>query len=331
MRTASTSRAAVRVMLAVGALCVFAGVLGPRVARAAPGGSFAMSPSNIYLDAGDTVAITMIVSGGSDVHGVHFALAYNPAVVQVVDANAGQPGVQVLQGPFPAGSVTGTVLQNSTAGGVITYQYQLAGVEEDNGTGTVATAQFVALANGSGNFSWVTAQLVDGNGAPTNAGGSVASLLVGQASPTPGVSDTPTETPTVTETPTPGATQTPAETATGTTTATVAPPTTTPAATATPIAGTPTATATAKVTIISTPQTGQPPRAAGGVDPSQTGRADGLPSAGSSQGGIAWWRWVFFVGALMFGIAGWFFTLAVYNGSKEVVILDRGDRRRRRR
>jgi hypothetical protein len=95
------------------------------------------------------------------------------------------------------------------------------------------------------------------------------------------------------------------------------------------VAGTPTATSTAKVTIVSTPQSGRPPQS--GVDPSQSERADGLPSAGSAKSGIAWWRWLFFMGALMFGIAGWFFTLAVYNGSKEVVIVDRFDRRRRRR
>jgi hypothetical protein len=74
---------------------------------------------------------------------------------------------------------------------------------------------------------------------------------------------------------------------------------------------------------------GQPPQS--GVDPSQADRAAGLPSAGNSGPGIAWWRWVFFIGALMFGIAGWFFTLAIYNQSKEVVLVNRFDKRRRRR
>jgi hypothetical protein len=40
---------------------------------------------------------------------------------------------------------------------------------------------------------------------------------------------------------------------------------------------------------------------------------------------------VFFLAALAFGVAGWFFTLAVYKGSKEVVLIDKGDRRRKRR
>jgi hypothetical protein len=212
----------------------------------------------------------------------------------------------------------------------------LPGSEEDSGTGTVATAQFLALANGSADFAWQTTQLVNGSGVPTAIGGTVATLLVGAASPTPGVTDTPTLTPTPTDTPVAPVTDTPAAspsveaTATGTAAATS---TSTPAATstATVTPGTPTATATAKVTIVGTPTKGLPPQSSGGVDPSQSDRAGGLPSAGSSRSGIAWWRWVFFVGALMFGIAGWFFTLAVYNGSKEVVILDRFDRRRRRR
>jgi hypothetical protein len=291
-----------------------------------------MSPSNVYLNTGDTVAITLILSGASEVHGVHLALAYDASVVQVIDANAGQPGVQILPGPFPAGTSPGTELQNSVSPGTITYQYVLSGAEEDDGTGTVATVQFLALANGSADFSWQTAQLVDASGVPTNAGSSVATLLVGAASPTPGITDTPTAIPVATDTPVALATDTAVPTITST--ATLVPPTSTrtaaPTSTVTAMAGTPTATQTAKVTIVSTPQTGQPPRS-GGLDPSQSDRAGGLPSAGSAKSGIAWWRWVFFMGALMFGIAGWFFTLAVYNGSKEVVLVDRFDRRRRRR
>jgi hypothetical protein len=321
-----------RLVFAAAVLCLAAGAfISPRTASAVPSGSFSMSPSNIYLNAGDTVAITFVLSGASEVNSVNIALAYDPGVVQVIDANAGQGGVQILPGPFPSGS--GSELQNSVSGGTITYQYMLSGGAEDDGSGTVATAQFLALADGSADFAWVTTQLVDGEGVPVNAGGTVATLLVGSASPTPGVSDTPTNTPqpVATDTPIPAATTTPVATITGT--ATAVPPTATatrPAtSTATAIAGTPTATQTAKVTIVATPNTGEPPRS--GVDPSQSDRAGGLPSAGSAESGIAWWRWVFFIGALMFGIAGWFFTLAVYNGSKEVVILDRFDRRRRRR
>ncbi|HLB24186.1 MAG TPA: cohesin domain-containing protein [Dehalococcoidia bacterium] len=328
------TRAVVRALLAGALLCALAaGVRPPRASEAAPGGQFSMSPSNVYLDLGDAVSITLILNSGTDIHEVYFQLAYDPAVVQLIDAQGSQPGVQVLQGPFPDSASPGTMLQNTAAGGIITYQYVLPGADEDSGTGTVATAQFVAIGNGSAAFQWQTLQLVDAGGTPTAATGTVGTLLVGADTPTPGPTDTPTITPAptntavATDTPTPGATSTPAETETAAATSTgvAATATASPAAT-----NTAAPTSTPKITVVADSNQGKPPQSSA-VDPAQSDRAGGLPSAGSAGGGISWWRWIFFLAALMFGIAGWFFTLAVYNGSKEVVLVDRFDKRRRRR
>ncbi|MBI5289259.1 MAG: hypothetical protein HY873_09845 [Chloroflexi bacterium] len=330
-RTHATGRA----LLAGALLCLLAGTSLPRTSEAAPSGQFTMSPSNVYLAVGDAVAITFIINTGTDIHEVYFQLSYDPAVVQLVDAQAGQPGVQVLQGPFPSSGSAGTMLQNSVAGGMITYQYALPGTDVDAGTGTVATAQFVALANGSANFQWQTLQLVDGNGVPTSATGTEGTLLVGADTPTPGPTDTPTITPTFTDTPAAIVTETPTATASSTPAATeTAAATSTAAASATPSPATTStvaATSTPKITVVQDSNQGKPPQSQLGVDPSQAERADGLPSAGSAGRGVAWWRWIFFLAALMFGVAGWFFTLAVYNGNKEVVLIDRFDKRRRRK
>jgi hypothetical protein len=321
------------VAIAFASLCAGAFALQPRQAEAAPAGTLVMSPSDIYLQVGESVAITLIISGGQDIHGLHLALGYDAAVVQVIDANAQQAGVQILRGPFPSSVGEGTVLQNSVTNGVITYQYLLPNNETDSGTGTVATVQFVAIANGSANFTWQTTQLVDEDGLVVSASGGVASLQVGGVPPTPAPTSTATPVEAATETPTvpvatPEASMTPEATASVTASPTST-PTTASSPTLTPIAKTAAATATAKVTVIENSNTGQPPRS--GVDPAQSNRAEGLPSAGSATGSIAWWRWIFFLGALMFGVAGWFFTLAVYNNSKEVVLVDRFDKRRRRK
>lgn len=325
-------------MLVVALLCLGVALRPTHSAQAAPAGTVTMSPSDVYLQVGESIAITLIVSGGQDIHEVHLSLAYNSAVVQVIDANAGQPGTQILPGPFPASDDPGVVLQNTAGAGTITYQYSLPGNETDSGTGTVATVQFLALADGNANFMWQTAQLTDEDGVPVSAGGNVASLVVGGVPPTPGVTDTPTPIPSPTETPTGVPTETPTviptgtaqatSTATAATTATVA-ATSTAAATLTPVVTQAVATPTVKITVVEDTNQGRPPQS--GVDPSQSERADGLPSAGSAGGSIAWWRWVFFMAALMFGVAGWFFTLAVYNNSKEVVLVDRFDKRRRRK
>jgi hypothetical protein len=81
--------------------------------------------------------------------------------------------------------------------------------------------------------------------------------------------------------------------------------------------------------VIEDSNAGEPPRS--GVDPSQTSRANGLPSAGNEGPGVQWWRWVFFLAALMLGIAGWFFTFAVHYGDREPVLVDKFDRFRRHR
>ena len=318
--------------LPVAALALLASSFGPapRSAHAAPAGSFIMSPSNIYLDLGESIAVTIIINGGQDIHEVHFALAYDPGVVEVVDAEAGQAGVQVLKGPFPDSSVPGTILQNVVSGGVITYQYVLPSGEMDAGSGTVATVQFLGVGAGSANFSWQVIQIVDSGGVPFSGGGSAASLVVGVDTPTPGPTNTATPGPGPSDTPVPAATATPEPTSTpADATATPVEPSSTPPATST---GTPiAATTTPRITVVQDSNQGEPPQSSIGVDPSQTDRAGGLPSAGIGGAGIAWWRWVFFLAALAFGVAGWFFTLAVYKGSREVVLIDKGDRRRKRR
>ena len=81
-------------------------------------------------------------------------MTYDPAIVQVVDADAGTLGVQVLPGGFPGNASNGAVTENSAAGGVIHYRYELDGAAEATGNGTLATVQFLALANGSAQIAW---------------------------------------------------------------------------------------------------------------------------------------------------------------------------------
>jgi hypothetical protein len=284
-----------------------------------------MSPVNTWLDIGETAFVTLNVNSGVDIHQVHAAVSYNTSVVQVIDEDVVAPGVQVLPGPFPGDDVAGAVLQNTVSSGIINYQYELDSGEV-SGSGTVATIQFLALANGSADLAWSVRQFTDANGVMSNPSGSTAVLLVGIVdTPTPQSTATATITSTPTRTPTPAptgtTTSTPAATGTPTRTATITPTST----------GTPAATSTPRVTILQDSNTTPAAGRRAGVDPSQTGRANGLPDAGNDGPSIQWWRWTFFVAALLFGIAGWFFTFALHHGNREVVLLDKWDRGRRRR
>jgi hypothetical protein len=298
-------------------------------AHAAPSGSVSMNPANTSLDVGDSVTMTLDL-GGLDIHEVHLGVTYNASVVQVVDADAGSAGVQVLPGPFPGDDAAGQVLQNTVSAGIINYQYALDNNDEVSGNGTVATVQFTAVANGTANLAWSVRAITDGNGATTTASGSAAILVVGSIPPTQTPAPTDTPAPTNTAAPdTPAATNTPGGSVTATRTPTA---TRTATRTATPTPEFPPAsevepTSTPRITIIS--NSNASPTARGGVDPSQTDRANGLPDAGTEGPGIQWWRWSFFGGALMLAIAGWFFTFAMHYGDREVVLMDGWEARRK--
>jgi hypothetical protein len=341
------ARGPARLSLGVAALCAVAAMmLRAPVVAAAPSGTIAMNPANVSMNVGDTTAITLDITGGANIHSVSLGISFNAAVLQILDADPVTPGVQILPGVFPGQSgVDGTVVQNLVSNAIINYQFALNGSNEVSGSGTVATIQIKALASGNANLSWTTTQITDANGGTTSMTGASAIVLVGGV-PAPTDTSTPagsptttaiaTETPASTDTPTPAGTATPTGSATPTLTSTPS-PTATGSVTATSTATisptptiTPSPTTTAVVTVLTpTPARGLPPQSA--IDPAGKTPSPGLPSAGNGGPGIAWWKWTFFAGALMLAAAGWFFTFALHAGNPEVVLMDKHDRRRRRR
>lgn len=314
----------------------------PATAESAPAGTITMNPPNASLTVGDTVSLTFDVSGGVDIHRVALGLQYNTSVLQAVDADLGAGGTQILPGPFPGSDTEGAVTQNNVSAGIVNYQYELDGSSEISGSGTVATVQFVAVADGNANLTFTLRQFSDGNDVNYTPNASPAVVVVGGTAP-------PVGTPTHTATPFPSITASPTNTpaaASATATSAVSnTPTRTPtatsaAATATatpPRTNTPQATSTARITILrdsnATPSAGAAAGArasTNGPNPAQLEQADGLPSAGNDDQPIQWWRWTFFGGALMLAFAGWFFTFAVHVGDKDPVLMDRFDASRQK-
>jgi hypothetical protein len=329
------ARGLAHLLLAGAMICALA-ALSPhaRMAAAAPAGTITMNPANTSMAVGDTAAVTLDISGGANIHSVRLGVSFNAAVVQIIDAAPATSGVQILPGPFPGqDGVDGAVVQNLVSSGIINYQFTLNGLNEVSGDGTVATIQLQGLAAGNADLSWTMTQIADANGGTTTMNGASAIVLVGGAQPptatsTPPATATstpaPTDTPSPTDTPAPTSSATPSPTATGsatpTRTATISP---TPTVTRTPAPS-----ATPRITVLSpTPQRAAPPQSA--IEPAS--KPPGLPSAGNDGPGIPWWKWTFFAGALMLAGAGWFFTFAVHTGDREPILMDRHDRRRRRR
>ncbi|HEX5478942.1 MAG TPA: hypothetical protein VFY79_04410 [Dehalococcoidia bacterium] len=327
------------------ALCLFASLAAPPSgAEASSSGTLVLNAPDGQPSAGETFAVTIDLNNAAGVHEFNAYLLYNPNVVQVLDADPSTSGTQVLPGPFPGG---GSVTANSAAGGSIQYAYALPGNAEATGSGTIATVQFRALRDGDAGLQWGTVTAADGTGAAGSISTSVDGVSVGggssaAATGTPVVTDTPASTATAgpTDTATAAASDTPASTATiagsatatptGTRTATV---TRTPTVTHTPSASvTARPTSTPRITVIQN-SNASPTLTINqklGVDGTVSKPKNSLPDAGNNGPGPEWWRWTFFAAALMLGIAGWFFTFAIHHSDRDVILLDRHDRRRRR-
>jgi hypothetical protein len=331
-------RLAASVCAAAATLCLLAALALAPHAEASASGTLTMSPPTSSIRAGETVAVTIDLGNAVNVHEVDVYITYDAAVLSVVDADPATAGTQMLPGPFFSAAGPGTVTQNSAGGGVLRYGYRLNASAEASGSGTLATVEFQGIAAGDAKLRFGTVTLKDAQFAQSSPDTSGGSITVGGSDSAAAVTDTPTDTPTAvasaSDTATPSASATTAGTSTPTATANstgTATPTRTRTATASTTV-TPKATATPRITVLE--NSNDPTRTIEqklGVDGAAAKQQQGLPNAGNGGPGIQWWRWTFFGAALMLGVAGWFFTFALHQSDRDVVLLDRYDRRRRRK
>lgn len=195
---------------------------------------FYLDPQSLVLGAGQTGEMAIRTSyveglGGAEVH-----LRWDPAVVQVVDANPALPGTQVLEGDLFDGYNTIRPQQGANAvdnvTGELAYAIALVGTSGLTGQWTVAVITFQAGISGS--------TIVEFYGDTLMANPTTGDILSGWQdgdvtviANTPTLTATPTHTATPTGTLTPTATlepTLPSPTQTPTTQPTMPPPTATP-------------------------------------------------------------------------------------------------------
>jgi len=189
--------------------------------------------------------------------GVEVHLRWDPALVEVVDADPTTEEVQILPGDLFVGHTVWGFRWNSAdnATGELIYSLTLnEGFNCLSGQWSVATVTFHAIGEGVSELAFFDSVMTDAS-MEIPSGHVDGEIHVAQPSPTPTDTLTPTQTPTVTDTPTftatptPSVTATPTDTATPTATSTIAE---TATATSTPTV-TETPTATPEPTLTSTP------------------------------------------------------------------------------
>jgi LysM repeat protein len=214
----------------------------PLPASAQGGVLVRLQPNPAPVVVGQTTAVQVFVENVTSLGGVGILLTFDPALLEVVDADAGVAGVQVTPGPFLTG---GSVVTNTAelADGHVHFSYGGANV---SGSGVIATVNFRGKAAGTSALTFGGLNLLDTGATIIPATTQNGQAVVTAATDTPTPTNTPTATPTNTPTGTPTSTNTPTNTPTGTLT-----PTKTPTGTLTPTrTATPTATVSANCSAV---------------------------------------------------------------------------------
>jgi len=200
-----------------------------------------VDPAAATIAPGQIVSISIKVDNVSNLFGAEVHLAFNPNVLEVIDSDAGQAGVQITNGGMLAPDF---VTQNQADNTIGTIDFGVAQIGRPavSGSGTLAIISFRGKAAGPSNITFRGTPAAPSGVilSDASAGQIPAATQHGLVTVTPAVV-TPSSTPTPTNTPI-GPTFTPTNTPIGPTftpTNTPVGPTNTPTPSATPGSGTP--------------------------------------------------------------------------------------------
>ncbi len=123
-----------------------------------------IEPISQMVGVGVTTTADIRIENVTNLYGAQVNLTFDPSILQVVDSNPGQPGVQIQEGTFPdPSSGAGSVVQSvDNVAGTITYAVTLISPAPPvSGSGVLATIVFTGTSTGTSNIHFTSAQLVD--------------------------------------------------------------------------------------------------------------------------------------------------------------------------
>ena len=198
-----------------------------------------VQPSALQLNVGDITVIEIRIDNVTDLYAVDIQMSFDPAILQVLDADPAQDGVQIEPGDFLAADFVVDNEVDNVTGDIFYAVTQLGSTPPVSGSGVLARVSIQAIAPGTSIQDFTLTQLVTitngnpveipvisqpgqvivpGSGQPTSTFTPTPTLAPGQPTPTftptptiivitptplPTFSPTPTPTPTPTSTPVP--------------------------------------------------------------------------------------------------------------------------------
>ncbi len=182
-----------------------------------------LTPATQSIAVGQTTTVSLQVQSVESLYGYQAAVGFDPAVLEVIDANANVAGVQVALGNFLSADFVQQNNADNSLGAILCVVSQMSPHTPVSGSGVLFTITFRGKAQGTGLVQFTDLKLARSDGIEITATRQNAQIQVGGSS-------NPTATPTTTLTPTPTSTATtPTPTPTGTLV-----PTSTPTATPLP-------------------------------------------------------------------------------------------------
>ncbi|MGQ9501560.1 MAG: LysM peptidoglycan-binding domain-containing protein [Anaerolineae bacterium] len=185
--------------------------VGPAAAMQA-GALVRVQPVNQQVAVGQSATVEIRIENVSGLYAADVELRFNPAILQVQDADPGRDGVQIQPGNFPSPDF---VALNSAdnATGVIRYALtQLPPKSPVSGSGLLATVVLRGQAAGTAELTFSIVNLANAQGQQLPASSQGGTIIVGGGGPPPTLTPPPitlTPPPPVTLTPPPPVTLTP--------------------------------------------------------------------------------------------------------------------------
>jgi LysM repeat protein len=172
-----------------------------------------VTPASNTVAVGNDVVVNITVQNVSNLFGAEFHLTFDPALLEVVDADPTKDGVQIGIGDFLSADF---IAQNTVDNATGTVDFGLSQMSPNgpvSGSGTLATITFKGKANGNSSLAFTDVLLADSGGGQIAASAENGAVNVGGSvsPPPPQLTPTPTPTPTPT-TPPSGPTPTPSPT-----------------------------------------------------------------------------------------------------------------------
>jgi LysM repeat protein len=205
-----------RILALLLSILVLAGGLWLSPALAANAAAL-LTPSSQNMGVGQTTTVTLRIQDVENLYGYQAAVAFDPTVLEVVDADATKPGVQVALGSFLQADFVPQNAADNSLGAILCVVSQLAPHSAASGSGELFTITFRGKAQGASDVRFTDLKLAQANGVEISVTQQNAYISVGsETQPTSTFTPTPTATPvgpTSTPTATPvGPTPTPSAT-----------------------------------------------------------------------------------------------------------------------